>query len=121
MNPSNPHKQAIFNDLRKELEPYSAFSDKELDTYIFRNPQTLRLRKEGYELLSKVYWSEKFDVSKTKLTGREILTLKNEVPLPYFLTAKYLYLFSSKQAFILSLLKGDVHKWLEKLHKNSRK
>ncbi len=117
----SPSKLAIFADLRKENEAYCQLTDKELDHLIFRNSQTLRLKKEGYDLLSKVYWSEKFDVGTTKLTGRELLTLKNAVPLPFFLTAKYLYLFSSKQAFILSLLKGDIRKWLAKLHENSRK
>jgi hypothetical protein len=113
-------KTIIFNELREEDQSKSSFSYEELDKLIFRNRLTMRLKKEGYAALQKIFWSEKFDVSGKPLTGRELLTLKNHVPLPYFLTNRYLYLFSTKQSFILSLHGGNVKQWLAKIYRKSQ-
>lgn len=98
----------------------SSFSYEELDKLLFRNKLTLRLKKEGYAVLQKNFWSEKFDITGKPLSGRELLTLKTHVPLPYFLTNRYLYLFSTKQSFVLSLHHGDVKQWLAKIYRKSQ-
>lgn len=111
-------KEFIFNELHENgyEGDYS-----ELDKHLFQSPSTLRLRLKGFYAIRIFYSYEKFSL-KTKLTGRELMTLKNHVQWPYYLPINYstLYLFAIKQAFLLKLQGGDVKRWLSEIYqKNS--
>ena len=115
-----PLKEFIFDELIQG--DFEGETHDSLDGLIFMAPTTLRLRPFGFQALKKVYTHERFDLSE-KLTGRELLTLKNHVTWPYYLPTNHghLDLFTIKQAFILRLNGGDVKKWLKNLHKKNSK
>lgn len=96
---------------------------KKLDLAMFQSHTSLRLKRTGYMLLKTIYANEKFPLEK-KLTGRELLTLKNHVGWPYFLPVdqSYIVLFTIKESFLLRLQGGNVKKWLKQIYdKNSKK
>lgn len=111
-------KKFIFNELREnDYEGEYA----ELDKQLFQSPSTLRVRAKGFYVIRAFYSHEEFPLE-IKLTGRELMTLKNHVQWPYYLPANHrtLYLFSIKQAFLLKLQGGDVKRWLAEIYqKNS--
>ena len=102
--------------LKKDIEP-----DK-IEKALFQTPSSLRLRKPGYVLMKAVYDHEKFPLE-DKLTGRELMTLKNYVSWPYFLPVdhSYIVLFTIKESFFLKLQGGDVKKWLAQIHEKNSK
>lgn len=114
-------KEFIFNRLRSEGFDST---NKELDYLLFQTPLSLRLRKEGFLILRKLYDVEDFPLDKP-LTGRELLTLKNYVCWPYFLPRdqSHLAIFSTvKDTFLIRLGGGDVKKWLASVYqKNTAK
>lgn len=116
-----PLKEFIIDGLISDgIFPDETF--KSLDGLMFNAPTTLRLTYFGYKVLKNVYDNESFELEK-KLTGRELLTLKNYVTWPYYLPSNHgkLHLFTIKQAFVLRLNGGDVKKWLKHLYdKNSK-
>ena len=114
-----PLKEFIFDELIQG--DLTGETHDSLDGFIFMAPTTLRLRVAGFQTLKKIYTHESFELAE-KLTGRELLTLKNCVTWPYYLPTNHgqLHLFTIKQAFVLRLNGGDVKKWLENLYnKNS--
>ena len=115
-----PLKDFIFNELNDDVFPEE--THKSLDGLMFNAPTTLRLTHFGYNILRNIYDHEKFPLEE-KLTGRELLTLKNHVTWPYYLPANHghLHLFTIKQTFILKLNGGDVKKWLENLYQKNSK
>lgn len=114
-------KEFIFDQLRAQG---FASTNKELDYLMFQTPYSLRLRKEGYLILRKLYDVEDFPLDEP-LTGRELMTLKNYVSWPYFLPRDqtHLAIFSSvKDTFLIRLGGGDVKKWLASVYqKNTAK
>lgn len=111
-------KKFIFDELRGGG---SLDTDEELDHKLFQSPSSLRLRWAGYIALRNLYDHEEFPLDE-KLTGRELITLKNYVQWPYFLPTNHsiLYLFTIKQSFLLKLQGGDVKRWLAEIYqKNS--
>lgn len=109
-------REFIFSELEKEGHE---ITDK-LKKQIFQSPNTLRLRVFGFHLLKKYYTHKTFELEE-RLTGRELLTLRDKVRWPYFLPVNhgYLDLFTIKQSFILKLSGGDVKKWLKNLENKS--
>lgn len=110
-------KEFIFGELRAGG---ILNSDEEFDHQIFQSPSSLRLRFPGYCALRNVYDHEEFPLEE-KLTGRELMTLKNFVRWPYFLPTNHhtLYLFTIKQSFLLKLQGGDVKRWLAELYRKN--
>lgn len=111
-------KEFIFNELR-ENDYEGKYS--ELDKQLFQSPSTLRVRIPGFYAIRALYNYEEFPLE-MKLTGRELMTLKNYVRWPYYLPTNHsiLYLFTIKQAFLLKLQGGDVKRWLAEIYqKNS--
>ena len=122
---SNDHikelKEFIFKQLH-DAELIIAVDYSKLDPVIFQSPVSLRLRKTGYLILSKLYDHEKFPLE-SKLNGRELLTLKKHVGWPYYLPIdhSYIVLFTIKESFLLKLQGGNVKKWLQQIYnKNSK-
>ena len=105
-------KEFIFNDL---IEAGNTLEPNDIHL-IFQSPASLRLRPLGKSLLSGVYESHDFELEE-RLTGRELMTLRDKVGYPYFLPANHshILLFTTKQSFVLKLNGGDVKGWLEKL------
>lgn len=115
-----PLKEFIFEELKRGS--FGAETDKSLDGFIFLSPTTLRLRFSGFKALKEIYTHETFELEK-RITGAELLTLKNYVTWPYYLPTNHseLHLFTIKQSFVLRLNGGDVKKWLKHLkNKNSK-
>lgn len=115
-----PLKDFIFNDLSDEIFPKE--THKSLDGLMFNAPTTLRLTHFGYNIMRNIYDHKSFPLE-DKLTGRELLTLKNHVTWPYYLPANHghLHLFTIKQVFVLKLNGGDVKKWLKNLYEKNSK
>ncbi len=109
-------REFIFSEL--EEEGYE-ITDK-FKKQIFQSPNTIRLRVFGFHLLKKFYSYKTFDLEE-RLTGREILTLRDKVGWPYFLPVNHanIDLFTIKQSFVLELNGGDVKKWLKNLENKS--
>ncbi len=107
-------KEFIFNEIQ---EGGDVDTDKELDHKIFQSSSSLRLRWAGFVVLRKLYTHEEFPLDE-KLTGRELMTLKNYVQWPYFLPSDHssLYLFTIKQSFVLKLQGSDVKRWLAEIY-----
>lgn len=107
-------KSFIFNEIR---EGDHVDTDEELDHKLFQSPSSLRLRWAGFRTLRNLYDNEEFPLDE-KLTGRELMTLKNYVQWPYFLPSNHssLYLFTIKQSFLLKLQGGDVKRWLAEIY-----
>ena len=110
-------KKFIFDELRNDE---TLDTDEELDHQLFQSPSSLRLRWAGHVALRKLYDSEEFPLDE-KLTGRELMTLKNYVQWPYFLPTNHsaLYLFTIKQSFLLKLQGGDVKRWLAEIYQKN--
>jgi hypothetical protein len=110
-------KKFIFKELADKGKILSEVEYDKLDNAMFQSPSSLRLRNTGYLLLKTIYDNEKFPLEK-RLTGRELLTLKNDVAWPYFLPAQqqYIVLFTIKESFLLKLQGGNVKKWLKQIH-----
>lgn len=107
-------KEFIFNEIREDgLDD----TDEELDHKVFQSPSSLRLRWAGFIVLRNLYDHEEFSLDE-KLTGRELMTLKNYVQWPYFLPGDHstLYLFTIKQSFLLKLQGSDVKRWLAEIY-----
>lgn len=114
-------KEFIFSEVRENKDVPKEVDDEELDGLYFHAPSNLRLRWPGYIVLGSLFDNEKFPLE-DKLTGRELLTLKNHVPWPYYLPVNHQYvtLFTIKQSFLLKLQGGDVKRWLAQIYeKNS--
>lgn len=110
-------KKFIIEDLQKD-DFFLNETYESVDGFIFISPSTLRLRYFGYKLLKDIYKNETFDLSE-RLTGKELMTLKNCVGWPYYLPTHNttITLFTMKHSFILKLNGGDVKKWLSNLSK----
>jgi len=115
-------KEFIFDQLEEEGKILSEVDRDKLDLALFKSHGTLRLTKIGYMMLKAVYTNEKFALSK-RLTGRELMTLKNDVGWPYFLPTdhSYIVLFTVKASFFLKLQGGDVKKWLKQIYDRKSK
>ena len=112
-------KEFIFDEIR---EGGRVETNDELDHLLFQSPSSLRLRWAGFMALRKLYDHEEFPLDE-KLTGRELMTLKNYVQWPYFLPSNHgsLYLFTIKQSFLLKLRGGDVKRWLAEIYQKNLK
>ena len=109
-------KKFILNDLEKEgIDISDGFSKM-----LFQSPSTLRLRYFGYNMLKRYYEYKDFPLDE-RLTGKELLTLKNKVGYPYYLPNNHTHiaLFTLKQSFVLKLNGGDVKTWLKNLENKS--
>lgn len=120
MTSSEQHVRELKDFIFKQLHDADLIintDSEKLDSALFQSPTSLRLRKPGYILLKAIYDHEKFPLE-SKLTGRELLTLKNDVGWPYFLPVdqSYLVLFTIKESFLLKLQGGNVKKWLAQIH-----
>ena len=106
-------KEFIFNEMREQFPELAHIDNHELDLKIFQAPSTVRLRPFGLVMLKQMYDCYDFELEK-RLTGKELLALKNHVGTPYFLPTnqKRIFIFSSKSAFVLNLKGGDVKSWL---------
>lgn len=116
-------KAFIFSQLEDNNLLPPALEHKNYDKVLFQSPYSLRLRKTGYILLKALYDHERFEL-KEKLTGRELMTLKNDVGWPYYLPVdhSYIVLFTIRESFLLKLQGGNVKKWLSQIYeKNSKK
>lgn len=116
-------KDFIFAHLEKEGKLLSDVDRDKLDLALFKSHRSLRLTRVGYMMLKTVFDSEKFLLDE-RLSGRELMTLKNDVGWPYFLPVdhSYIILFTIKESFLLKLQGGNVKKWLENIYrKNSNK
>lgn len=112
------HDRALKEFILSELhEAGHVGTDEELDFAMFQSVSSLRLRWAGYRALRELYDHEEFSLEE-KLTGRELMTLKNHVSWPYFLPSNQssIYLFTIKQAFLLKLQGGDVKRWLAEIY-----
>lgn len=109
-------KAKLFEELRKHFPELESIDDHDLDLKVFQAPSTIRLRPFGFTLLKELFDCYEFELEE-RLTGRELLALKNHVGLPYFLptNGKRIFIFSSKSAFRLKLGGGDVKKWLNSM------
>jgi hypothetical protein len=109
-------KLFIFDEVRAKFPEYTDCDDHDLDLKIFNAPSTVRLRPFGLTLLKELYDCYEFDLDE-HLSGKELLALKNYVGFPYFLPTnqKRIYIFSSRNAFLLKLRGGDVKEWLQSL------
>ena len=120
---SNDHVKELKDFIFAEIIEQGNLSEgHHLDALIFQSPTSLRLRNSGYHILKNLYDNEKFELE-SKLNGRELLTLKNDVGWPYFLPQNhsYIILFTIKASFLLKLQGGHVKKWLAQIHaKNSK-
>lgn len=112
MTPKEHIRETIILEVRKlDPEKFESLSDKEIGSLIFRNTRAIRLKKSGWDILRKHFDSEQFELSR-RLNGKELILLQNKMKYPYFLSAKNIYLFNTKDIFTLKLLGGDVSKWL---------
>jgi|SRR6056297_818061 len=109
-------RQQILDEIRKEHPEFEPLTDRELDLKIFQAPSTIRLRPFGFTILREMFEVYEFEL-KERLTGKELLALKNYVGTPYFLqtNGKKIFIFSSKSAFRLGLGGGDVKRWLNSM------
>ena len=109
-------KEFIINELQ---EAGHDETNEELDNIMFQSISSLRLRWAGFKALRELYDHQEFPLD-DKLTGRELMTLKNYVKWPYFLPSNQssLYLFTIKQSFLLKLQGGDVKRWLAEIYQN---
>jgi hypothetical protein len=109
-------KEHIFNDL---VEAGNAIEPNDIKL-IFQSPGSLRLRPIGQSMMKGVYEWHEFPLEE-RLTGRELMTLKEKVGYPYFLPMNHTHivLFTVKQSFVLKLNGGDVKKWLANLENKS--
>ena len=108
-------REFIFNDLKEQ----ESWKDETLESFgkiAFQTPNTLRLRFFGFNILKDLYEWADFQLDQ-RLTGRELLTLRDCVGWPYYLPANHSHiaLFTIKQSFVLKLNGGDVKKWLKNL------
>lgn len=110
----SPERQSLFQDIRKFEETYFNFSDSELNRLIFKSVNSNRLSKNGFIILEKVYQNYTFKIE-DELLPKEFLQIQKFVSIPYYLTRKRLVLFSSKDAFFLSLHGLDIHSWIKNL------
>jgi len=107
-------RSQILDAIREEYPEYASLTDRELDLKIFQAPSTIRLKPLGFTILSDMFETYEYELEE-RLTGKELLALKNYVGTPYYLqtNGKKLFLFSSRNAFRLNLGGGDVKKWLQ--------
>lgn len=117
---SEEHVNALKEFIYSELEKADYELTDRLKKDIFISPKTLRLRFFGFNLLKRYYTYNTFELEE-RLTGRELLTLRDKVGWPYFLPTNHSHieLFTIKQSFVLKLSGGDVKKWLKNLENKS--
>lgn len=104
-------KSQLFYHIKTSLPDYADIDDAALQKMLFMNKNTIRLHVRGFNFMKKHFECYDFAID-TKLSGADLLILKRQVQFPYFLSAKRLYVFSSKDAFVLKLNGGNVKKWL---------
>lgn len=107
-------KEQLFAEIRRCDTSLEDATYQELDLAFFRNKKTIRLTPIGHHLLRKHFHSETFDLP-TRLSGRDLIALKDKVGLPYYLGRTTITLFSSKEIFKVKLI-GDVKEWLARYH-----
>lgn len=105
-------KLQLFSYIRENISSLCEADDQTLDKMLFKNRFTIRLHRRGYQFMQKHFENFSFDIQ-SKLSGSNLLTLKKHIQFPYFLSDKKLYIFSSKDAFVLKLNGGNVKKWLD--------
>lgn len=112
----NALKEFIYTELEKD----GLLVDDEFKKQVFQSPNTIRLRYFGFMVLKRYYKYESFELEE-RLTGRELLTLRDNVGWPYFLPTNHSHisLFTIKQSFVLKLNGGNVKKWLKNLETKS--
>lgn len=113
---SEERVSALKEFIYTELEKDGLLVDDEFKKQVFQSPNTIRLRYFGFMVLKRYYKYESFELEE-RLTGRELLTLRDNVGWPYFLPTNHSHisLFTIKQSFVLKLNGGDVKKWLKNL------
>jgi hypothetical protein len=78
---------------------------------LFIQPDSLRLRPVGYQLLILDFEPHSFPL-KRKLTAGELLKISKNMNSPYYLTASSLAVFGDECSVMLKLA-GDVTSWLD--------
>ena len=103
-------KRRLFVALR-QLEPeFEALTDAQLHRRCFRATTSVRLSYEGFCVLRRHFEHHRFDIER-RLTGRELIQLRQQATWPFFLSDRYVYLFCSRDVFV-ARLKGSIHQWL---------
>ena len=105
-------KSQLFSYIREHISELCDSDYQTLDKMLFKNRLTIRLHLRGFNFMQKHFETFSFDLQ-TRLSGSDLLTLKQQIQFPYFLSDKKLYIFSSKDAFVLKLNGGNVKKWLD--------
>lgn len=77
----------------------------------FIQPDSLRLRAKGYQILRYYFDHEEFLHNRDFLTG-EILTLSRHMNAPFYINKNKLVLFSQEN-IVMCKLAGDVASWLK--------
>ena len=108
-------KEHIFAELQKD-DAWAEETLKSFGDLAYQSPLSLRLRHFGFQVLKHYYDHQTFELEE-RLTGKELLTLRDSVGYPYFLPVNHSHisLFTVKQSFVLKLNGGDVKKWLKNL------
>ena len=108
-------KSKIFAEIRQVEETFSDYTDEKLDQYMFRNRYTVRLSKDGLNLMVKHFYGEAFELDE-KMSGRDLIALKRKMIYPYYLDRKKMHLFSGKDIFTIKILGKHLKKWISKFH-----
>ena len=91
-----------------------AMTSAEVENCIFRRTNNIRLTYSGMAALSKIANCYTFALD-SPLKAKHIMAL-SEFKSPYYLSDKYLVLFSEEDALMLKLGGSDIHQYLEKLN-----
>ena len=83
------------------------------EQYMFGNFSNLRLSVSGYTLMAAEFESYKFSITENVTAMKKVL-LNKHMYAPYFISDKYIYLFSKNDALTLQLI-GDVNLWISSI------
>lgn len=86
----------------------------EAERLIFFRNNTIRLSYKGNQLLSKVADSYSFEHGMKELKAGHIITITRQFKYPFYLSGKFLVLYSSEDAALIKLY-GSVETFLDKI------
>ena len=86
----------------------------EAERLIFFRNKTSRLSYKGNQLLSKVADSYSFEHGMKDIKAGHIITITRQFKYPFYLSGKYLVLYSSEDAALIKLY-GSVETFLDRL------
>ena len=96
---ANPEVQKVFGDRQWTSAEF------------FQQPNSLRLRLAGHQLLKLYFDHEEFLLDR-ELKASELLILSNNMNAPFFITKRKIVLYSNEHIVMLKLA-GDVTSWLK--------